>query len=124
MGKKNPFVITIGFKKEDPDHIQVAELLNSMGRVKAQYIVKAVLAYQGLQQKEGGMRCNINQVNYDIVKQIVLQVLEEREGKVYSSSSVRKMPEKEKEQSKNILEDFDENTLSGILESISAFKEQ
>ena len=40
MEKKNPFVTTVGFKKDDPDHIYVAELLNSMGRGKAQYIVK------------------------------------------------------------------------------------
>ena len=50
MEKKNPYIMTIGFKKEDPDHIYVAELLNSMGRGKAQYIVKAVLAYQNRKQ--------------------------------------------------------------------------
>ena len=46
MEKKNPFITTIGFKKDDPEHIYVAELLNSLGRGKAQYIVKAILAYQ------------------------------------------------------------------------------
>ena len=46
MEKKNPYIMTIGFKKEDPDHVYVAEFLNSLGRGKAQYIVKAVLAYQ------------------------------------------------------------------------------
>ena len=51
MGKKNPFVTTVGFKKEDPDHVYVAELLNTMGRGKAQFIVKAILLYQELQQK-------------------------------------------------------------------------
>ena len=34
MEKKNPYIMTIGFKKEDPDHIYVAELLNSMGGEK------------------------------------------------------------------------------------------
>ena len=46
MEKKNPYIMTIGFKKEDPDHVYVAEFLNSLGRGKAQYIVKSVLAYQ------------------------------------------------------------------------------
>ena len=50
MEKKNPFVTTVGFKKDDPDHIYVAELLNSMGRGKAQYIVKAVMLYQDMQE--------------------------------------------------------------------------
>ena len=36
MEKKNPFVTTIGFKKEDPDHVYVAELLNAMGRGKTE----------------------------------------------------------------------------------------
>lgn len=50
MEKKNPYVTTVGFNKDDPDHVRVAELLNSMGRGKAQYLVKAVLAYQSMQE--------------------------------------------------------------------------
>ena len=46
MAKKNPYVTTIGFNKEDPDHVYVADFLNSMGRGKGQYIVKAIMAYQ------------------------------------------------------------------------------
>ena len=45
MEKKNAFVTTIGFNKNDPAHVQVAEFLNSMERGKAQYIVNAVLAF-------------------------------------------------------------------------------
>ena len=51
MEKKNPFVTTVGFKKDDPDHVYVAELLNAMRRGKAQYIVKAVLVYKELQKR-------------------------------------------------------------------------
>ena len=29
MGKKNPFVFTIGFDKSDPDHVYVTELLKT-----------------------------------------------------------------------------------------------
>ena len=29
MGKKNPFVFTIGFDKSDPDHVYVTALLNT-----------------------------------------------------------------------------------------------
>lgn len=43
MEKKNSFITTIGFKKDDPDHVYVAKLLNTLGRGKAQFIVKAVL---------------------------------------------------------------------------------
>ena len=48
--KKNPYVMTIGFRKTNPEHIQVAEFLNSMGREKAQYIVKAILTYRTLEE--------------------------------------------------------------------------
>lgn len=50
MGKKNPCITTIGFKRDDPDHVYVAELLNSMNRGKEQYIVKAVMLYQDMQE--------------------------------------------------------------------------
>ena len=39
MEKKNPFITTVGFKKDDPDHVYVAEFLNSMGRGKAQKLL-------------------------------------------------------------------------------------
>ena len=39
MGKKNPFVTTVGFNRHDPAHVEVAQFLNGMERGKAQYIV-------------------------------------------------------------------------------------
>ena len=48
--KKNPFVMTIGFDKNDPEHVEVAEFLNSLPRKKAQYIVEAVRCYRQIQQ--------------------------------------------------------------------------
>lgn len=124
MEKKNPFVTTIGFKKEDPDHVYVAELLNSMGRGKAQYIVKAVLVYQSMQ--EGG---EIHQPltgfsDYNTIRQIVLQVLEENERSKKGQTDFVQQTRLEKEQTEeNILESFDTDTLNGILDSLEAFKE-
>jgi len=51
MEKKNPYVMTIGFRRNNADHTRVAEFLNSLGREKAQYIVKAVLTYRTLEEK-------------------------------------------------------------------------
>ncbi len=42
MGKKNPFIFTIGFDKSDPDHVYVTELLNTTEK-KAKLIVAAIL---------------------------------------------------------------------------------
>ena len=120
MEKKNPYVMTIGFKKEDPDHIMVAELLNSMGRGKAQYIVKAVLVYQNLQQsgelpKGGGIG-----LDYEAVRKIVLQVLEERDGQgtrlLNAPTGGPKFISEE-----SMVEVFDEEAVSGIMESLAAF---
>lgn len=78
MGKKNAFVTTIGFNKNDPAHVQVAEFLNRMERGKAQYIVNAVLAYQN-----GGAAAGISAgqaaVDYEKIRQFVLQVIREQE---------------------------------------------
>ena len=126
MEKKNPYIMTIGFKKEDPDHVYVAELLNSMGRGKAQYIVKAILAYQGL-QKRGELPPSAGMsVDYDIIRQIVMQIMDEREGKTSHStvSMADTVQEPEQGEEKDVREGFDEAALNGIMESIAAFQEQ
>ena len=79
MEKKNPYITTIGFKKDDPEHVYVAKLLNTLGRGKAQYIVKAVLVYQELQKKGEIPTIGNFRLDYENVRKIVLQVLDERE---------------------------------------------
>ena len=44
-GKKNPGKFTLQFNMMDPVHREVAELLDSMGRMKAQFIANAVQYY-------------------------------------------------------------------------------
>lgn len=43
-GKKNEFVFTIGFKRTDPEHARVVNILNETDS-KNQFIVDAVLCY-------------------------------------------------------------------------------
>lgn len=129
MEKKNPFVITMGFKKDDSDHVYVAELLNSMGRGKAQYIVKAVLSYQKMKQN-GALFQNSGIVyDYDGIRKIVLQVLEEQKGKKEQESGPDNVSRESKqdmvlEKEYDLLQEFDENDLSGIMESLAAFQNQ
>lgn len=126
MEKKNPFFTTIGFKKDDPEHIYVAELLNSLGRGKAQYIVKAILAYQSNVLGEEPRTTQAGGLDYIAVKRIVLQVLEEQ-GRQYGSVPVPK-PEQE-EIIEEILEDgflqnFDDDAIDGIMAAMAAFQEE
>ena len=126
MEKKNPFVTTIGFKKEDPDHVYVAELLNSMGRGKAQYIVIAVLVYQKMQQEGEVPQTSGLPYDYQSIRRVVLQVLEEQKGRsggqsiVSQTAELKSIPEKEPD----LLQGFNESDISGIMASLAAFQEQ
>ena len=45
MAKKDIYKFTIQFSGGDPQHQQVAEILNQQGRRKAQFLVNTVLHY-------------------------------------------------------------------------------
>jgi hypothetical protein len=129
MEKKNPFVTTIGFRKDDSDHVYVAELLNSMGRGKAQYIVKAVLAYQDMEKKGGKDKPIGNTADYEGIKRIVLQVLEEREmqgkGEYTEEATEGDNTQLPKQGDRDdVFGGLDEDTMNGIMASIAAFQDQ
>lgn len=127
MGKKNPFVTTVGFNRHDPAHVEVAQLLNGMERGKAQYIVDAVMAYQNRGQAGvsalSGAR---GQTDYETIRKIVLQVMEERENGAYGSnetaSGAMGMVEQAEAPGGNELTGLDAEALGGILQSLEAFK--
>ncbi len=123
MEKKNAFVTTIGFNKNDPNHVAVAELLNSMKRGKAQYIVNAVLAWQN-----GGNPGETGSVgpplDYEKIRRFVLQVLDERERR---ESRHEAYLENQGEQKTGEIPggmelELDEDAMAGILSSLEAFK--
>ena len=126
MEKKNPYIMTIGFKKEDPDHVYVAELLNSMKRGKAQYIVKAVLTYQNRKQNGEFPQAIGVPFDYDTIRRIIIQVIEEREKQIRNpiDFQIESEPEKIQCEAGDLLQEFDEAALSGIMESIKAFRSQ
>lgn len=126
MEKKNPFVTTVGFKKDAPDHVYVAELLNSMGRGKAQYIVKAVMLYQNMQES-GEAVLTGGTYDYERIRRVVLQVIEERERQIGVPVREVALPEekkKELEQEEDMLTSLDEDALNGIMASLAAFQQQ
>lgn len=125
MAKKNPYVMTIGFKKDDPDHLAVADFLNGIGHGKAQYIVKAILAYQSLLQPgEVPVRGSVN-IDYQVVKNMVLQVLGEYEGNAPVVDMIRPEYEGNKNaavRERDVLDDLDDDMLNGIMESLAMFQ--
>lgn len=126
MEKKNPFVTTVGFKKDDPDHVYVAELLNGMGRGKAQYIVKAVMLYQDMQES-GETVPTGGTYDYERIRRVVLQVIEERERHLGVPVREVALPEekkKEAEPEEDMLTSLDDDALNGIMASLAAFQQQ
>ncbi len=127
MGKKNPFVTTIGFNRHDPAHVEVAQFLNGMERGKAQYIVDAVMAYQSGGQAGGTVLSGTGRVaDYEAIRKIVLQVMEERENGAYGNNmaavGAMETAERTGTSGENGLAGLDDDALGGILQSLDAFK--
>lgn len=127
MGKKNPFVTTVGFNRHDPAHVEVAQFLNGMERGKAQYIVDAVIAYQsGGQVGVPALAGAGHLADYETIRKIVLQVMEERENGAYVSNVVStgamEAAQQAETSSEKGLTGLDADTLGGILQSLEAFK--
>lgn len=127
MGKKNPYVTTIGFNRHDPAHVEVAQFLNGMERGKAQYIVDAVKAYQNGGQAGVSVLSRVGGLaDYETIRKIVLQVIEERENGAYSSNRTAAGEKETAGQAEtldqNELTGLDDEALGGILQSLEAFK--
>ena len=122
--------MTKGFKKNNPEHIQVAEFLNSLEREKAQYIVKAVLTYRTLEEKgEVPQTGGAVSYDYETIKSIVLQIMREQgaDGKIPAVQPETASLQPETEPKKQITEEdpligFDESAMQGIMASLSAFQ--
>ncbi|NBI88187.1 hypothetical protein D3Z47_19155 [Lachnospiraceae bacterium] len=127
MGKKNPFVTTVGFNRHDPAHVEVAQFLNGMERGKAQYIVDAVMAYQRGEQAGVPVLSETERMaDYETIRKIVLQVMDERENGTYGSNvaaaGAMETTEQTGTSSENGLAGLDDNALGDILQSLDAFK--
>lgn len=107
---------------------QVAEFLNSLGREKAQYIVKAIRAYQFMDAARTEKQQDSDRVVYEYqkIKQIVLQIMSEHENfggipvdmPEYQTSCIEDNMNAES----NILDGLDESAVDGIMNSLLAFQ--
>lgn len=127
MAKKNEFVTTIGFNQNKEEHRRVAGILNRMNRGKADYIVKAVLFYENA-FRDGDVLIQEATIDYERVKQYVLQVIEEHERAGYTKSRLEGAPatvseEKlSKEETVSGSEEIGEEAWGGIFASLESFR--
>jgi hypothetical protein len=113
MEKKNPYVMTIGFNRRDPNHRKVAEFLNEMERGKAQYIVNAVMAYQG-EMEWSSVSC----IDEKMLRKIVGEILAEKERK--NPDDFKKVQKDEKDSERKF--QMDGKDIRNIMDSLNAFK--
>ena len=113
MGKKNPFVFTIGFDKSDPDHVYVTELLNTTEK-KAKLIVAAILAYTGSISMEP-----------DMLRPMMQQIIREEVRKALEGQDVsqinREMPTEVDLMEEEPLR-MDQTMRQNVVDAISAFR--
>lgn len=125
MGKKNPYIMTIGFNKEDPEHRRAAGLLNDMGRGKASYIAKAILTYETMRESEEFSSTGIG-MDYESLRNVVLKIIAENEVKcgitLVSLENVETESNLKKEE--NLIDQigFNQSDIQDILISMEAFR--
>lgn len=123
MAKKDIYKFTIQFSGGDPQHQQVAEILNRQGRRKAQFLVNTVLHYIHCSETP-----DIPQqpVNTDAIETIVRRIMEE-----YSENptrqDVKQMPEKKTVKSEEIAFDdaaelLGEDGMAAVRNTIASFR--
>lgn len=87
--KKNDFRFSIEFCKSDPQHIQVVDLLNGLGRRgKAQYIANAVFHYQHCVERPDISKPS----DAAIIEAIVRRILQEHSGQKNHATQSDKQP--------------------------------
>ena len=131
MGKKNPYVFTIGFDKKNPEHLEVVEILNGTEK-KAALIAEAILQYTG---KKSGGDTGVSQENIQaMVRLLVQQEMERITGEASVSdigilTGQQLQPESDKKPAEVVIEDLneegppiDERTMQDIADAMAAFR--
>ena len=120
MGKKNPFVFTIGFDKSDPGHVYVTELLNTTEK-KAKLIVAAILAYTGRTDETGNGSISMEP---DMLRPMMQQIIREEVRKVLEGQDVSKI-NREMPTEVDLMEEeplrMDQTMRQNVVDAISAF---
>lgn len=131
MGKKNPYVFTIGFDKKNPEHLEVVEILNGTEK-KAALIAEAILQYTG--KKSGGdtgvSQENIQAIVRLLVRQEMERIADEAPVSDFGTSGSQQLqPEADKKPAEAVIEDLneegppiDERTMQDIADAMAAFR--
>ena len=131
VGKKNPYVFTIGFDKKNPEHLEVVEILNCTEK-KAALIAEAILQYTG---KKSGGDMGVSQESIQAMVRLLVRQEMERIAvqapatDAGTSTSQQIQLEVEKQPAEVVIEDLneegppiDERTMQDIADAMAAFR--
>ena len=131
MGKKNPYVFTIGFDKKNPEHLEVVEILNGTEK-KAALIAEAILQYTW---KKSGGDTGVSQESIQamvrlLVRQEMERIADEAPVSDFGTSGSQQLqPEADKKPAEAVIEDLneegppiDERTMQDIADAMAAFR--
>lgn len=124
--KRNPGRFTIQFDLRDPQHNQVAQLLEGQGRYKARFITNAVMHY--LHCPETPDIPQPAPVDKDLLEKLVLEIIgrhKEKEAPVDSetTSAIVKQPTDEHEPDEELQRLFGVEGMAMIANTLAAFKQ-
>lgn len=124
MAKKDIYKFTIQFSSGDPQHQQVAEILNRQGRRKAQFLVNTVLHY--IHCSETPDIPQQSPVNTDAIETIVRRIMEECSHETIRQDA-RQTPEKKTVKSEEIAFDdaaelLGEDGMAAIKNTMASFR--
>ena len=116
MTKKNPYLFTLLFNKNDPDHRKVAGVLNKKGHDKTKFIAEAVIFYQ--EYKENG-EVKADKIDYLRIERMVSQMVEDRMMEIPSGDK----EENDKYENEELTRSFSDKAVQGIMQSLDFFRE-
>lgn len=128
-GKKNPGKFTLQFNMMDPAHREVAELLDSMGRMKAQFIANAVQYYRFHSENPDAPAAAPLPVDYALLETIVRRIMAEKDtpappadASTNQTPPKRKMRQSEDIHLDEVTELLGEENMEAIARTVAAFR--
>lgn len=122
MAKKNEFIMTIGFNRNDVGHVKAAEILNRLGRSKAHYIAKAVLAYEEAMSCPPSSAGIDDPVDYSYIRRIVEEVIGQHVNRLETGADRQPSEEGVRERTEGNGKQIGENEKGSIMASLKAFR--
>lgn len=123
MAKKNPNIFTIGFKKGNPAHQKVVDILNGTEE-KAELIAAAILQYMGMEDgNAAGMDADsLRPLMERLIREEVQKALKQCHISPAESGSLEKEEEIMDISSDGMAPSLNENLLQNITSAMDAFR--